>query len=369
MILRGFGAIIYKELLQVRRDPSTRIVFMIPIVQLIIFGFAIDMDIQHIRTVVCDLNRGIESRRLVERLANTQTFDLLGQVDNPEQVRRMIVAGKAKVGFIIPPEFASDLLKGKQALVQVLIDGSDSVVASNALQSSRSIALTQSSGGAPDAGIQFSSIDIRPRVLFNPDLLSARFYVPGLIAIILQIITTLLTAFAIVRERERGTLEQLVVTPVSKLALIIGKIVPYFFIGILESIFVLLIMRIVFGVNVEGSVFLLLSLSALFLLPALALGILISTVATNQGQAMQLGFLIILPSVLLSGFAFPRETMPFPIYLISCIVPATYYVQIVRGIILRGAGLWALWPQTLVLAGFAIVLVTLSAKRFRKRIA
>lgn len=367
MLFRGLPAIIYKEILQVRRDPSTRIVFLIPVIQLIIFGFAIDMDIQHIRTVIYDMDRGAESRRLAERLENTQSFDIIEHVDSVERVRRAIVSGHAKIGFIIPPDYGANLLNGQQARVQVLIDGSDSVVATNAMQTSRAIALTQSMEKAGMTEFE-PPIDIRPRVLFNPDLLSARFYVPGLIAIILQIITTLLTAFAIVRERERGTMEQLIATPVSKNALIMGKLLPYFAIGLIQAILVLLLMRIIFGVSVEGDLFLLLALSCLFLLPALALGILISTVAANQGQAMQLSILIILPSVLLSGFAFPRETMPLPIYGISFLIPATYYVQILRGIILRGAGLWALWPQTLALLGFAVVLIALSSMRFKKRI-
>lgn len=361
-MLRGLGAIIYKEFLQVRRDPSTRIVFMIPVLQLIIFGFAIDMDIQHIRSVIYDLDQSADSRMLIERLANTQTFDIVGYVGSESDIRREIVSGRAKVGFIIPPEYSANLLSGEQARVQVLVDGSDSVVATNAMQTSRAIAMTA-------AGVAIEQpIEIRPRVLFNPDLLSARFYVPGLIALILQIITTMLTAFAIVRERERGTMEQLAATPVSKMGLILGKIIPYALIGMIQTVFVLILMRFLFNVSIEGDVLLLLLLSALFLLPALSLGILISTVAKNQAQAMQMSILVMLPSVLLSGFAFPRETMPLPIYAVSFLIPATYYVQILRGIILRGAGLWDLLPQTLALMGFAVVLIALSSIRFKKRI-
>lgn len=364
-MLRGLTAIIYKEVLQVRRDPSTRVVFMIPVVQLIIFGFAIDMDIQHIRSVVFDLDRSASSRRLIERLANSQTFDIVDYVQSESEARGAIVGGHAKVAFLIPPDYGAKLLHGEEALVQALIDGSDSVVAANAMQTSRAVAASESSV----LKISEPLFDIRPRVLFNPDLLSARFYVPGLIAIILQIITTMLTAFAVVRERERGTMEQLAVTPVSKMGLILGKIIPYAAIGMLQTVFVLILMRVVFNVSVEGDVFLLLALSALFLLPALALGILISTLASNQAQAMQFSILIILPSVLLSGFAFPRETMPLPIYGATFLIPATYYVQITRGIILRGAGIADLWPQTLALVMFAVVLISISSVRFKKRIS
>lgn len=367
-MLRGLSAIVYKEVLQVRRDPSTRFVFLIPFLQTLIFGFAIDMDIQHIATVVLDLDRSAESRRMVQQFVNTQAFDIVEEVHSEREVRDSIVAGKAKTGIIIPPDYRANLLRGTQATVQVLVDGSDSSVAMNAIQTSRGIGQIQALARM-GTNIQTLSVDVRPRVLFNPDLESSHFYVPGLIGIILQLVTVMLTSFAIVRERERGTFEQLIVTPVSKIALIIGKLIPYAVIGMGQTIIVLVLMRLVFGVEISGDVFLLLCLSALFLLPALALGILVSTFASNQAQAMQMGILILLPSVLLSGFAFPRETMPMPIYMLSFALPVTYYVQILRGIILRGAGLWALWPQTLVLAGFAVVLVVLSSMRFQKRIS
>jgi len=240
-------------------------------------------------------------------------------------------------------------------------------VATNAVQTALGIGQIQS---LIRAGINPSlrSLDVRPWVLFNPNLDSSHFYVPGIIGIILQVVTVFLTAFAVVRERERGTLEQLVVTPVSKWALIIGKLVPYSILGVAQTVFVLVLMRYLFGVPVEGDVFLLLSLSVLFLLPALSMGILVSTVSQTQSQAMQMGMLIMLPSVLLSGFAFPRETMPFPIYMITFLIPVTYYVQILRGIILRGAGFWALWPQTMALVIFAVILVAVSSLRFQKRL-
>ncbi len=366
-MLRGFWAIVYKELLQIRRDPSTRFVFLVPAFQTIIFGFAIDMDIQHIPTVVYDMDRSVESRRLIESFANTNTFDVVCEVAGEGEIRRQIVAGWAKVGILVPPDYSAKLLRGEQATVQVLVDGSDSSVATNAVQTALGVGQIQS---LIRAGIDPSlrSLDVRPWVLYNPNLESSHFYVPGLIGIILQVVTVFLTAFAVVRERERGTMEQLVVTPVSKWALIIGKLVPYSILGVVQTIFVLALMRYLFGIPIEGDVFLLLVLSVLFLLPALSMGILISTVSQNQGQATQIGILVIVPSILLSGFAFPRETMPFLIYIITFLIPVTYYVQILRGIILRGAGLWALWPQTVALVIFALVLVVMSALRFQKRL-
>ena len=339
-LFRGLGAIIYKELLQVRRDPSTRFVFLIPLIQTIIFGFAIDLDVQHIKTVVLDLDRGVESRRIIERFENSGTFDITAEAASEAELRRTIVAGKARVGVIVPGDYSTRLLRGEQARVQVLIDGSDSSVATNALQTARAIGDVESLTRQGVDPLE-RPVEVRPRLLFNPDLESAHFYVPGLIGIILQIVTVMLTAFSIVRERERGTLEQLIVTPVGRAALIFGKLIPYALIGVAQTLFVLALMRLVFGVRIEGSITLLLALSGLFLLPSLALGILISTIATNQAQAMQMSMLIMLPSVLLSGFAFPRETMPLPIYALSFGVPVTYYVQILRGIILRGAGVGA----------------------------
>lgn len=365
-MFHGFLAIVMKEIRQLRRDRSTRIIFLIPVIQMIIFGFAIDLDIQNIATVVYDMDRSVESRRFIERLENTGTFRMVGEAQSVADARESIVKAHAKVAIIVPSSFGADLLSGGQATVQVLVDGSDSTVATNAVQTALGVAQNES---IRRAGLESQelAVEMRPRVLFNPDLKSSHFYVPGLIGIILQLVTVTLTAFSIVRERERGTLEQLSVTPVGTGALVMGKLAPYAVIGFIQTITVLVLMRLVFGVQIEGDVALLLALSILFLLPSLALGILISTIATNQSEAMQMSLVVMLPSVLLSGFAFPRETMPLPIYWLSFGIPVTYYVHILRGIILRGAGLSALWPQTVALAGFAVLLVTVSALRFKKR--
>jgi ABC-2 type transport system permease protein len=367
-MFRGLWAIIYKELLQVRRDPSTRFVLLIPLMQTIIFGFAIDMDVQHIATSVLDLSHSTESRRLVERFESTGTFRIVDYARSEPQLREQIVAGRARVGLIIPPDYSSHLLRRDHAQVQVLIDGSESSVANNAQQTARSLGLIESlTRGGLDP--EHLAIDIRTRMLFNPDLESGHFYVPGVVGIVLQTVTVMLTAFAIVRERERGTLEQLVVTPVGRGALMVGKIVPYALIGFVQTALVLAVMVWIFHVPIAGSLTLLLILSGLFLLSALSMGILISTMAHNQADAMQRSLLIMLPSILLSGFAFPRETMPVFIHGLGYLIPVTYYIQILRGIILRGAGMAQLWPQTLALAAFAIVLVALSTLRFQKRMS
>lgn len=366
-MFRGLWAIVFKEVLQVLRDPSTRVVFIIPLIQTIVFGFAVDTDVQDVPTVVFDQDRSAESRRMVERFENTGTFLVTEEVAHPERVRERIVAGRAQVGIVVPPDYSARLARRELATVQVLVDGSDANVANNAVQTAQSVGMLQAmrASGLVREGLP---VEVRPRVLFNADLESANFYVPGLVGIIMQVVTVFLTAFAIVRERERGTLEQLMVTPVSRGALILGKLLPYAVIGMLQTVFVLALMRYVFGVPIAGDVLLLLTLSVLFLLPSLAMGILISTVAVNQAQAMQIGMLIMIPSILLSGFVFPRETMPLPIYALTFGIPVTYYIQILRGIVLRGAGLTALWPQTAALAVFTVVLVAASGLRFQKRV-
>ena len=361
----SLSAMIYKEAIQVRRDPATRVVFVIPMVQLLVFGYAIDTDVRDISTVVFDADRRAASRDFIARFENTDVFRVTGEVEDVPAVREAIVAGRASAGIIIPPDFSEDLLLGRAAQVQVLIDGSNNTVATQALQVSSGIAMETA---IRKLGQRAIPISLRPKVLFNEDVRSANFFVPALVGVILQLITVFLTAFSIVRERERGTLEQLMVTPVTRRTLILGKLVPYAVLGMVETGLVLLVMVYVFEVPVNGDKALLLALSALFLLPSLGLGILISTAATNQAQATQMALLIMLPSILLSGFVFPREQMPGWIYAISCLIPVTYYIEILRGIILRGATAWHLWYPTAMLAVFGVVIFTTSAMRFQKRL-
>lgn len=366
-MFRGLWAILTKEIIHIKRDPATRFVLAIPLFELLLFGYAIDTDVKHVPTVVYDLSRDAASRELIAEFANTRYFKLVGEVQSEADLQTAIVNGRAKVGIKIPPDYSNNLLNGRQAQVQVVIDGSDSTTALQVLNASQQLGFLKSlerEGISP----AIFSVDVRPRLLFNPNLQSANFFVPGLIGIILQLVTVFLTAFAIVRERERGTLEQLLVTPVSKGGLILGKLLPYTVIGFGQTILVLLLMVFLFGVPINGSVALLLALSLLFLVPALGIGIVISTFARNQGEAMQLSLMSMLPSFLLSGFVFPRESMPLIIYVISWCIPATYYLEILRGIILRGAGIAALWDEALVLAGFAVFFMALSVLRFKKHL-
>jgi len=356
-----------KEVIHIRRDPATRFIFAIPLLELLLFGYAIEMDVKNISTVVFNLDQQKESRELIKEFESTRYFRVTGQVYSDRELEREIVSGRAKVGIKIPPDYSEQLVNGRQASVQVLIDGSDSTSALRLLQASQTLGFLKS---LKKIGFttEMVAVDVRPRLLFNPNLESANFFVPGLIGVILQLVTVFLTAFSIVRERERGTMEQLLVTPVSKEGLILGKLLPYCAIGFMQTGLVLSVMVILFGVPIHGSVSLLLLLSGVFLIPALGMGIVISTFARNQGEAMQMAMMVMLPSILLSGFVFPRESMPYAIYLLTFLIPATYYLEILRGIILRGAGWAALWDETLILLGFGVLFMVVSALRFKKRL-
>ncbi|HLG15554.1 MAG TPA: ABC transporter permease [Blastocatellia bacterium] len=373
-MFRGFGSIFYKEIIQISRDPLTLMLMLIvPMIQLMVFGYAINTDVRNIKTAVYNLDPGPESRELLRAFENTDYFQIAVEARSDDELNDAITSGKVKVGIKIPPDYSNRLLANRQATVLVLIDGSDSSIAMQSVTVSTSVGFSQSIARMARAGEANGSpqlpIEVRPKMLFNPDSRSANFMVPGLIAVILQIITTLLTAFSIVRERERGTLEQLLVTPVRPFGLMLGKLVPYGLIGIFETCTVLAVMRVVFDVPINGSLVLLLTLSILFLFTALAIGLLISTKAQNQMQALQLAWLIMLPSVLLSGFMFPRDSMPVVMQVIGSLVPATHFMEILRGIVLRGATAADLWEHIVVLAVMGLVLLMLSAFRFRKKLA
>jgi len=375
-MFRGFRSIFYKEVIQISRDPLTlALMLLVPMIQLMVFGYAINTDVRNIKTAVYNLDPGPQSRDLLHAFENTDYFQIVRYVGSDEELNNSIVTGRVKIGIKIPPDYSDRLLANQQATVLVLIDGSDSSIATQSLQVASQVGLTESLARLgtelQGSGSRTSQlpIEVRPKMLFNPDSRSANFMVPGLIAVILQIITTLLTAFSIVREREQGTLEQLLVTPVRPFGLMLGKLVPYGLIGIVETLTVLTVMRLVFDVPIKGSLVLLLSLSILFLFTALAIGLLISTKAQNQMQALQLAWLIMLPSVLLSGFMFPRDSMPVIMRFIGYMVPATHFMEIIRGIVLRGATLVDLLPEVLTLMFMGLVLLVLSAFRFRKKLA
>jgi ABC-2 type transport system permease protein len=368
---RGFTAILYKEFLVVLRDPLT-LFFMLfpPLVEMIAFGYALDTDVKHMATLVLDEDRTAESRELVDQFVNTQTFRVVGEVQSVTELADAIRRGKAYVGIQIPPNFTRDLRAGRTARVQVLIDGSNSSIASSSLNTALNVgfrsALTQL---AAQTGIRDLPIEVRPQMLYNPEMRSPNFFVPGVIGIVLQIVTTFATAMSLVRERERGTLEQLMVSPLSRWGLMLGKLVPYLCIGMFMAVGLFSIMRWVFDVPIAGDLNALAMATLLYIFALLSLGLLISTRAQNQIQALQMSMIFILPSVFFSGFIFPRETMPWIFYAIGSVLPATYYIELERAIVLRGASLGDFGFNIVVLAGMGLALFSLCALRFKQKIA
>jgi ABC transporter DrrB family efflux protein len=358
--MNGFFPILLKEFMHLRRDPSSlRVLLLLPLIQMVMFGYAINFDVRHIQTVVADLDHSRESRAYLRQLQASNYLDLAADVSSPDAAAQMLKNGTAKVGITIPAGFARAELSGGNPAVGVQIDGSDSQVSIRAMSAFQS-APAQVSPGVPNPRIT---------VLFNPTSRTATFMIPGLIVVILQIVTVSLTAFSIVREKEMGTLEQLMVTPVGRLALMIGKLVPYAVMAIVELGVVLFVSDVLFGVRSHGNLLGLFALSVPFIIGSLGLGLLISTVSQTQSQALQFSQLTLLPSIMLSGYFSPRETLPGWLYVISSVLPATHFMAASRGIIVRGAGFFDFIPQFLFLSLIAAVLLTVSTMRFRKTIA
>ncbi len=363
-----------KEFIQIIRDPRTlAIMFLIPLIQLIMLGYAATTNVEHLPTAILDQDKSRESRDLIDAYRVSNYFDIDYVVSNEAELRRLIDSGAAKAGIIISAGYATDLARDRRAQVGFLIDGSDPSVANNALSAavligqSKSLTIIQQIIPGIDPS-RMPGIDVRARVLYNPDLRSSNFLIPGIIAMILQFLTTLLTATSIVRERERGTIEQLIVTPLKPFELIIGKMIPYILIAFWDTIEVLIVGVVWFKVPVNGSVTLLLIFCAVALMTSLGLGLFISTVARTQQEALLLAWFTMLPSIFLSGFFFPIEAMPFALRVLSYLVPLRYFLIVVRGIILKGIGAELLIPELLALILFGVVILVFAAMRFRKRL-
>jgi ABC-2 type transport system permease protein len=366
--MRGFRAVLRKEAVQMVRDKGTlRFALMVPAFQLVLFGL-IDTNVRHVPTIVFDQSRTAESRQLVSEFVNTSLFDVTGYADSRAAMREKIVAGRTSVGLEIPPDYARRRLAGRPADVLVLIDGSDSSISSQALGAANGVALARS---LQELGVGFDRLAIRvhPLLLFNPDSRSANLLIPGLIPILLTFSGTLLAAFAIVREKERGTLEQLMVTPASPVAVVLGKLLPYVVLSYAQLLFVLVLMTTVFRVPVQGSVLLLFALSAVYLFSLVSLGLLVSSWAKTQMEATQVAQMFLLPSIMLSGYIFPLSSLPAPLRVLAQLLPATHFIKISRGIIIRGAGFWDLWPSVVALIVLAVLLVAGSTRAFRKTIS
>jgi len=368
--------IIRKEFIQIRRDPRTlAIMLMVPALQMFLLGYGVTTNVDHIPTVVYDQALDSRSRGFVQAFANTGYFTVLGQVSSQAEAQQAIDRGDAKVAFIIPPNFSRDLDAGKPAQVQFMVDGSDPTTASTALFTATAIAQAQAAdevqASLARAGIARSldmPIDLRPNILYNPSMQSVNFMIPALVGLIIQIQAVILTAFAIVREREKGTLEQLIVTPIKSWELMVGKIVPYVLVSFVQVAVALLVGTLWFKVAIAGSLLLLLVLSVVFLIGSLGVGLFVSTISKTQSQALQISMLMVVPSFVLSGFVFPRQAMPAVLYYLGYLLPLTYFLEILRGIFLKGIGMEYLWFDALLLAVFGLVVFGMSAMRFHKKL-
>jgi ABC-2 type transport system permease protein len=364
-------AIAWKELLQLRRDRLTLgMMFMLPVVQLLLFGYAINTDVRHMPTVVYDQDQTAQSRAFAQKMRATGYYDLAGEVRSYDEVSRALRSGAARVALVVPAGYASDLARGRTAQLQLVVDGSDPQTVASALNTAASLA---TAGGADlgfaTMGAAAQPIHLEPTTWYNPEQRTAVYIVPGLLGVILTMTMVMLTAMAIARERERGTLEQLIVSPIRRIELIIGKILPFVIIGYVQVTLILVVGRYVFDVPIVGSLPLLYALAAVFIAANLALGLFFSTLAKTQQQAMQMSFFFLLPNILLSGFMFPWEGMPRPAQWIAQGLPLTHFLRICRGITLKGSGFADVKTEFAWMCAILIALVTLASLRFRKKLA
>lgn len=367
---RGFSAILYKEFIVVFRDRVTLFfMFFPPLLQIIAFGFALDTDVKNMRMVVLDQDRTLESRQLLDSFVNTGTFRITRHVSSVAELEAAVRRGQAYIGLQIPPGFTRRLRAGQRATVQAIIDGSNSTTALQALNTSIAVAFRRSLGILlSETGRRELPIEVRPQMLYNPSMRAPNFFVPGVIGMALQIATVFAAAMSIVRERERGTLENLLVSPMSRWGLMLGKMVPYLCISMTMAAVLFAILRWVFEVPIAGSLPMLFLAAFLYIFALLSLGLLISTKAQSQNAAMQMTMTFLLPSVFFSGFIFPRDTMPWIFYAVGTLLPATYFIELMRAIILRGATLADFSRHLLVLAVMGGVLFSLCALRFQRKI-
>lgn len=363
-------ALMKKEFLQLRRDTITlRMMVLIPVMQTMVFGYAINYDVKHLKTIVLDEDRSFDSRELVAKMAASAYFEVVGSVDSFGEVRREMDSGRISSALVIDRDFGESRRRGVPARALLIVNASDTTTSTQAMSiaagisNQLSIQTLARRSGWKDAALP---VDLRVRPWYNPDLRTATFIIPGLIAIILTFTLIQFTAMAIVRERERGTLEQLQVTPVSRLEIILGKLFPFVLIGVFQLTLITVLMVFLFRVPIAGSVAQLYLAGLLFMAAVLGLGMLLSTVAKTQMQAMQLSFLFLLPFVFLSGYVFPIDGMPRFFQVVTYLIPARYFIEVIRGIVLRGASLLELWRPMAWLTAYTVLIVGAAVLRFKK---
>ncbi len=376
MNIRRVNALAKKEFIQVLRDPrSLAMALAIPVLLLILFGFALTLDVDNVRLAIWNQDKSQVSTDFILNFKNSRYFKIIGYYDNYPDLEKLIDKNEALMVMVIPVDFSKHIRANRTAPVQLLVDGSDSSTATIAMGYAQAIVsqynITFAAKAFSEAGLKkTASIDVRPRVWFNPSLQSRNFIIPGLIVVIMMIISALLTSLTVAREWERGTMEQLISTPVKSGELILGKFIPYFIIGFIDLLIAVAMAQFVYHIPLNGSLMLLFVLSALFLTGALTMGMLISIVAKNQLMASQLAIITtFLPAFLLSGFVYAIYNMPPVIQAITRLIPARYFIVILRGIYMKGVGIKILWADILFLLLFAFIMVTLAILKFKKRVA
>jgi ABC-2 type transport system permease protein len=366
-----------KEFIQTLRDKKMiPIIFVLPVIQLILLGYAANIDIKDVSMVVCDQDRSQTSYDFVSQFTNSGYFTLKKSIDSPKEINYYIDEGLASIALVIPADFSNNLLAKKGASIQLICDGSDANSANIALGYAKQITSLYSQGilleNMKKSGRKINTPRLapEPRVWFNPELKSKNYMIPGVLALILMIITMAMTSLGIVKEKEIGTLEQLIVTPIKRYQLIIGKVVPFAIFGLIDITLVISVAVFVFSIPIRGSVLLLFFLTLLYILITLGLGLFISTISKTQQQAMMTAmFFVMMPFMFLSGFAFPIENMPIIIQYISHIIPLKYYLIIVRGIFLKGIGIAELWKESLLLFIWGVLIIAISVIRFNKKLS
>lgn len=367
-------ALIVKEFIQLMRDRITlAIVVFMPLAQLLIFGFAINTDIKHLPTVIFDQSRTQESRSMINSLTSSNYFDVARYAGSVKEVDETVESGRAKVGIVFPPDYASRIKGGRQTSVQVIIDATDNLSASSALAAAQTIGMLKSQEILAEKfsrlgmKIPGQAVDMRIRLWYNPDFITSWYIVPGIMGMLLTITLISMMSMAIVRESEQGTLEQLLVTPMKIWELLFSKIIPYIVVGYVQVFISIIVGIFVFNMPFLGSITLFYFLTFFYVVASLSLGIMISCFAQNQTQALQMSVFIILPSVLISGFVFPLESMPLGFRYLGECLPITYYISLSRQIILKGGGLAYVWRDTLALIAYIAVMFTASILMFKRR--
>jgi ABC-2 type transport system permease protein len=376
MNIRRLLSLIRKEFIQILRDPRTlAITFAMPVLQIFLLGYAATNDVRNVPLAVWDQDRSRASRELLDAYRAADYFHLDFEVGSETELRRLIDSGQARTGLIIPPDYSTRVASGKGAQVALVVDGSDPTIAGTALSAATMIGQTKAqnlvverAAARGQAAVTQMPVEVRTQVWYNPDLRSSYYMIPALIGLILMTLTVLLTSTSIVRERERGTIEQLIVTPLRSLELIVGKLTPYVLIALIDMVEILVAGVLMFGVPINGSLPLLLLLTGLFLVTTLGLGLFISTISNTQQEAMLTTFFFLLPSIFLSGFLFPLAAMPWYLQAFSHLIPLRYFLIIVRGIIIKGVAIDTLWTEVIALSIFAVIIMGSAAARFRKRL-